>query len=154
MADLQFVDQHNMVAYLERTDQIHATVDGKTVVIIESSVRSDLHYNDEDEQVTIVALQPQKTHTPRHVKRGRDTKIPQSSGPPKKVDEDAVYRGEDDRVVRAATTATSLETKRESSNIHKTRSKITLNEPSPQVTSSGSGPRCQDTTLGDADAQT
>nr|GEX50972.1 hypothetical protein [Tanacetum cinerariifolium] len=55
---------------------------------------------------------------------------------------------------RAATTATSLETKRESSNIHKTRSKITLNEPSPQVTSSGSGPRCQDTTLGDADAQT
>ncbi|GKD57963.1 retrovirus-related pol polyprotein from transposon TNT 1-94, partial [Tanacetum coccineum] len=28
--------------------QIHATVDGKTVVISESSVRSDLHFNDED----------------------------------------------------------------------------------------------------------
>ncbi|GKE55093.1 hypothetical protein Tco_1490249 [Tanacetum coccineum] len=96
MADLQFVDQHNMVACLERSDenaefhqivdflttssihyaltvsptiyasyieqfwataksktvndvkQIHATVDGKTVVISESSVRSDLHFNDED----------------------------------------------------------------------------------------------------------
>ncbi|GJS15897.1 hypothetical protein Tco_0410369 [Tanacetum coccineum] len=28
--------------------QIHATVDGKTVVISKSSVRSDLHFNDED----------------------------------------------------------------------------------------------------------
>ncbi|GKA14022.1 hypothetical protein Tco_0693668 [Tanacetum coccineum] len=70
MADLQFVDQQNMVVCLERTDvnadfheivdflitipihyaltQIHATVDGKTVIISESSVRSDLHFNDED----------------------------------------------------------------------------------------------------------
>ncbi|GKE85006.1 hypothetical protein Tco_1558748 [Tanacetum coccineum] len=92
----QFVDQHNMVACLERTEenaefnqivdflttssihyaltlsptiyasyieqfwntvnsqtvndvkQIHATFDGKTVVISESSVRSDLHFNDDD----------------------------------------------------------------------------------------------------------
>ncbi|GJS20877.1 hypothetical protein Tco_0449509 [Tanacetum coccineum] len=28
--------------------QIHATIDGKTIVISESSVRSDLHFNDED----------------------------------------------------------------------------------------------------------
>ncbi|GKE84305.1 hypothetical protein Tco_1558047, partial [Tanacetum coccineum] len=28
--------------------QNHATVDDKTVVILESSVRSDLHFNDED----------------------------------------------------------------------------------------------------------
>nr|GEU54340.1 hypothetical protein [Tanacetum cinerariifolium] len=96
MSDLQFVDQHNMVACSERTDgndefhqivdfltsstihyaltisttiyasyieqfwataksktvnnvkQIHAKVDGKTVVISESSVRSDLYFNDED----------------------------------------------------------------------------------------------------------
>ncbi|GJS66478.1 putative ribonuclease H-like domain-containing protein [Tanacetum coccineum] len=232
--------------------QIHATVDGKTMVISESSVRSDLHFNDEDgmlrnldptsknflmyprflqlllnnqialakpfndvyvtpvhtkkvftkmkrqnkifsgavtplfasmlvpqvvegevsgqpsesqppsstappsleEQVTTVASQPQKTYTPRRAKRGRDTEIPHSSGPPKKVGDEAVYTGEDDRVVRAATTATSLEAEQESGNIHKTRSTVTLNEPSPQGTGSGSGPRCQDTTLGDADAQT
>ncbi|GJQ91936.1 putative ribonuclease H-like domain-containing protein [Tanacetum coccineum] len=105
-------------------------------------------------QVTTVASHPQKTHTPRRAKRGRDTEIPQSSGPPKKVGDEAVYTGEDDRVVRAATTATSLEAEQESGNIHKTRSTATLNEPSPQGTGSGSGPRCQDTTLGDADAQT
>ncbi|GKF51107.1 hypothetical protein Tco_0147574, partial [Tanacetum coccineum] len=59
-----------------------------------------------------------------------------------------------DRVVRAATTASSLEAEQENGNIHKTRSTATLNEPSPQGTSLGSGLRCQDTTLGDADAQT
>nr|GEV16657.1 hypothetical protein [Tanacetum cinerariifolium] len=96
MDDLTFVDQHNMVACLKRTDknaefhqivdflttslihyaltvsptiyasyteqfwataksktvndlkQIHAIVDGKTMVILESSVKSDLHFNDED----------------------------------------------------------------------------------------------------------
>ncbi|GJZ28923.1 putative ribonuclease H-like domain-containing protein [Tanacetum coccineum] len=60
-------------------------------------------------QVTTIASHPQKTHTPRRAKRGRDTEISQSNGPPKKVGDEAVYTGEDDRVVRAATTATSLE---------------------------------------------
>nr|GEY06279.1 putative ribonuclease H-like domain-containing protein [Tanacetum cinerariifolium] len=107
-----------------------------------------------EEQVTTNASQPQNTHTPRRTKRGQDTKIPQSSGPPKKVGDEAVCTGEDDRVVRAATTATRLEAEQESGNINKTRSVTTLNEPSPQGTSSGSGPRFQDTTLGDAYAQT
>ncbi|GKE08929.1 hypothetical protein Tco_1412480 [Tanacetum coccineum] len=70
MADLAFSNQHNMMAFLEKNDgnadfhqifwntaksrsvndvkQIHAKVDGKTMVISESSVRSDLHFNDED----------------------------------------------------------------------------------------------------------
>ncbi|GJR17818.1 ribonuclease H-like domain-containing protein [Tanacetum coccineum] len=64
--------------------QIHATVDGKTIVISESSVRSNLHFKDEEVVITTVASHPQKTHTPRQAKRGRDTEIPQSSGPPKK----------------------------------------------------------------------
>ncbi|GJW54881.1 hypothetical protein Tco_0098966 [Tanacetum coccineum] len=38
----------------------------------------------------------------------------QSSGPPKKVGDDAVHTGEDDKVVRAATTATSLEAEKDS----------------------------------------
>nr|GEY58782.1 xylulose kinase-1 [Tanacetum cinerariifolium] len=84
-----------------------------------------------EEQVTTVASQHQNTHTPRRTKRG-----------------------EDDRVVRAATTTTSLEAEQESGNINKTRSMTTLNESSPQGTGLGSGPRCQDTTLMDADAQT
>ncbi|GJT02774.1 hypothetical protein Tco_0823943 [Tanacetum coccineum] len=109
----------------------------------------------QEEQVLAVATShPQKTQTPRQAKRGRDTKIPQSGGLPKKVGDEDVYTGEDDRVVRATTTATSLEAEQESGNIHKTQSTATLNEPSPQGTGSGSRPRCQDTILGDADAQT
>nr|GEW02126.1 hypothetical protein [Tanacetum cinerariifolium] len=69
MADLAFSPQHNMVAYLEKTKgnaefhqivdfltsssihhalTIHATIDGKTVVIIESSVRRDLLFTDDN----------------------------------------------------------------------------------------------------------
>ncbi|GKE64323.1 hypothetical protein Tco_1518484 [Tanacetum coccineum] len=68
----------------------------------------------------------------RHVKRGRDTKIPQSSGPPIKVDDEAVHKELGDRMERDATTASSLEVEHDS----------------------GSSPRCQDTILGDVDAQT
>ncbi|GKE37595.1 hypothetical protein Tco_1461000 [Tanacetum coccineum] len=43
--------------------QIHAKVDGKTIVIIESFVRRDLHFNDEDGTVTplfaTMLIQPQ-----------------------------------------------------------------------------------------------
>nr|GEV26188.1 putative ribonuclease H-like domain-containing protein [Tanacetum cinerariifolium] len=84
----------------------------------------------------------------------RDTKIPQFSGPPKKVGDEAVHTGEDDKVVRAATTIDSLEAEQESGNINKTLPTTTLNEPSPKGTGSGSGPRCHVTTLGDTDAQT
>nr|GEU67687.1 hypothetical protein [Tanacetum cinerariifolium] len=59
-------------------------------------------------------VKPQKTQKPRRAKKGRDTEIPQSSGPPKKVGNEAIYIGKDDRVVRVATTATSLEAKQES----------------------------------------
>nr|GFA03346.1 hypothetical protein [Tanacetum cinerariifolium] len=107
-----------------------------------------------EEQVTIVASQPQKTYTHRQTKRGRDTKIHQSSGPPKKVGDEVVYTGDHDRVVRAATTATSLEAEQESGNINKTRSTATLNELFIHGTGLCSGPKCQDTTLGDVDAQT
>ncbi|GJW60579.1 hypothetical protein Tco_0109914, partial [Tanacetum coccineum] len=43
----------------------------------------------------------------RHVKRGRDTKIPQSSGPLIKDGDEAVHTELDDRMKRAATTASS-----------------------------------------------
>ncbi|GKE57252.1 hypothetical protein Tco_1496437, partial [Tanacetum coccineum] len=47
--------------------------------------------------------------TSRHVKRGRDTKIPQSSGPPVKVGDEVVHKELGDIMERAATTASSLE---------------------------------------------
>ncbi|GKC66615.1 hypothetical protein Tco_1099213, partial [Tanacetum coccineum] len=67
----------------------------------------------------------------RHVKRGRDTKIPQSSGPPIKVGDEAVHKELGDRMERAATTASSLEAEQDSGNINKTQSMATLNGSSP-----------------------
>nr|GFA75314.1 hypothetical protein [Tanacetum cinerariifolium] len=70
------------------------------------------------------------------------------------VGDEVVYTGEDDRVVRAVTTAASLEAEHESGNINKTQPTATLNEPSPQGTGSGSRPRRHITTLGDMNSQT
>ncbi|GJR46560.1 putative ribonuclease H-like domain-containing protein [Tanacetum coccineum] len=50
----------------------------------------------------------------KHVKRGRDTKIPQSSGPPVKVGDEAVHKELGDKMERAATTASSLEAEQDS----------------------------------------
>ncbi|GKA64897.1 hypothetical protein Tco_0764604 [Tanacetum coccineum] len=47
-------------------------------------------------------------------KRGRDTKIPQSGGPPIKVGNEAVHKELGDKMERAATTASSLEAEQDS----------------------------------------
>ncbi|GKB43001.1 putative ribonuclease H-like domain-containing protein, partial [Tanacetum coccineum] len=96
--------------------------------------------------------QPKKTHRPRKSKRA--TEISQSSGPIPLVADETVTKEREDRMERAATTASSLEAEQDSGNINKTPSMATLNETSPQGTSSGSGPRCQYTILRDAEAQT
>ncbi|GKA92415.1 hypothetical protein Tco_0814340 [Tanacetum coccineum] len=62
------------------------------------------------------------SQTPRQIKKGRDTKIPQSSGPPKKVGDEAVHKKLGDRMERAATTASSLEAEQDSGNINRTQS--------------------------------
>ncbi|GKE42258.1 hypothetical protein Tco_1469542, partial [Tanacetum coccineum] len=67
----------------------------------------------------------------KYVKRGRDTKIPQSSGPPVKVGNEAVNKELGDRMERVATTASSLEAEQDSGNINRTQSMATLNELSP-----------------------
>ncbi|GKF50770.1 hypothetical protein Tco_0147237, partial [Tanacetum coccineum] len=52
--------------------------------------------------------------TSRHVKRGRDTKIPQSSGPLVKVGDEVIHKELGDRMERAATTNSSLKVKQDS----------------------------------------
>ncbi|GJS88048.1 hypothetical protein Tco_0770684 [Tanacetum coccineum] len=130
--------------------QIRAKVDGKTRVITKSSVRRDLHFNDEDgitcltnteifenlqlmEPIPIVASssQPKKTHKHRKPKR-KATEISQSSGPTTLVADETVHEERGDSVERAAITATSLDAEQ----------------------GSGGSPRCQDTILGDRPAQT
>ncbi|GJY06648.1 putative ribonuclease H-like domain-containing protein, partial [Tanacetum coccineum] len=51
-----------------------------------------------------------------YVKRGRDTKIPQSSGPPVNFGNEAVHKELGGRMERAATTASSLEAEQDSVN--------------------------------------
>ncbi|GJX10248.1 putative ribonuclease H-like domain-containing protein, partial [Tanacetum coccineum] len=67
--------------------------------------------------------------------------------------DEAVHKELGDSLLRAATTASSLEAEQDSGNITKTRSKATPNESSSLGTTSGGGPRCQKT-MGDTIAQT
>ncbi|GKC17507.1 retrovirus-related pol polyprotein from transposon TNT 1-94 [Tanacetum coccineum] len=69
--------------------------------------------------------------TPRQIKRGRDTKIPQSSGSPRKVGDEVIHKKLGDRMEKAATTASSLEAEQGIGNNNRTQSMATLNEPSP-----------------------
>ncbi|GKF98554.1 hypothetical protein Tco_0297337, partial [Tanacetum coccineum] len=89
----------------------------------------------------------QRKQRPRKPKR-KDTEIPQSSVPSDNVTDKAVNEEMDDSLERAATTATSLDAEQDRGNINKTQSKATPNEPSSPRTSSGGGPRCQET-MGD-----
>ncbi|GKE07079.1 hypothetical protein Tco_1399097 [Tanacetum coccineum] len=83
--------------------------------------------------------QPQKTQKPRRPKK--DTQVPQSSVPSDNVADEAIYKELDDSLVRAATTASSLEAEQDSDKIIKTQSKETPNEVGSQGTTSGGGPR-------------
>ncbi|GJZ62756.1 hypothetical protein Tco_1414069 [Tanacetum coccineum] len=60
-----------------------------------------------------------------NIKRGQDTKIPQSGGPLVKVGDEAVHKELCDRIKRAATTASSLEA--EQDNDAQTRLRLHLN---------------------------
>ncbi|GJT64104.1 hypothetical protein Tco_1015584 [Tanacetum coccineum] len=77
--------------------QIHANVDGKVVVVSESSVRRDLYLHDEDGED----------------KCGWNTEIAQSGGSPLKVGDETVHKEWGHSVVRDATTASSFEAQQE-----------------------------------------
>ncbi|GJR86873.1 integrase, catalytic region, zinc finger, CCHC-type containing protein [Tanacetum coccineum] len=98
---------------------------------------TDLHHTP-----TIIhsSTQPQKTQKPRKLKR-EHTQIPQSNDPSDNVADEAVHKELGDSLVRAATTASSLEAEQDSGNITKTRSKETPNESSSLGTTSGGSPR-------------
>ncbi|GJZ90482.1 hypothetical protein Tco_0662409 [Tanacetum coccineum] len=88
--------------------------------------------------------QPQKTQKPKKPKR-KDTQVPQPSGLTEHVPDEVVHKELGDSLVRAATTASSLEAEQDSGNITKTRYKATPNESSSLGTTLGGGPRRQET---------
>ncbi|GJU33553.1 putative reverse transcriptase domain-containing protein [Tanacetum coccineum] len=96
--------------------------------------------------------QPQRKQKSRRPKR-KDIEISRSSIPSDYVADEAINEEMDDSFERATTTAIGLDTEQDRGNISKTQSKATPNEPSSIETSSGGGPRRQDT-IGDTIAQT
>nr|GEX64959.1 hypothetical protein [Tanacetum cinerariifolium] len=95
---------------------------------------------------------PQKKQ--KHMKQRRqDTKLPQTSVPKETVTDEADNEEMYDSLERATTTATNLDAKHDRGNISKTQSKTIPNEPISPRTSSGGGPRRQDT-IRDTIAQT
>ncbi|GJU96664.1 hypothetical protein Tco_1321420 [Tanacetum coccineum] len=138
--DAQGRSKHNLLL-LVNINAVEALVDGKKVIITESTVRRDLQLEDTEsvdclpnstifEQLTLMGKPKRK-----------DTQIPQSSGPTEHVADEAVYKELDDSLVRAATTASSLDAEQNMGNINKTQSKATPNEAGSQGTTSGGGPR-------------
>nr|GEV13524.1 uncharacterized mitochondrial protein AtMg00810-like [Tanacetum cinerariifolium] len=85
-----------------------------------------------------------KKQKPRKTKR-KDTELPQTSGPTTNAADEDVNKEMNDSLVRAVTTASSLEAEHDNGNINKTQSKATSNESSFQGTDLGGGPRCQET---------
>ncbi|GKE77403.1 hypothetical protein Tco_1543523, partial [Tanacetum coccineum] len=79
--------------------------------------------------------------------------ILQSSDRSDNVADEAIYKELGDSLVRAATTASSLEAEQDSGNMTKTRTRETPNESSSLGTTSGGDPRCQET-MGDTITQT
>ncbi|GJW36348.1 retrovirus-related pol polyprotein from transposon TNT 1-94 [Tanacetum coccineum] len=170
---------------------LHALVDGKKIIIIESSVRRDLQLEDAEgidclpnstifEELTRMGYEkisqkltfykaffsPQwkfLIHTNLQCLSSKTTawnefsstmaSVPQPSGPTNIVANKVVHKELGDSLVRAATTASSLEVEQDSGNITKTRSKATPNESSSLGTNSGGSPKCQET-MGDTIAQT
>ncbi|GJR36345.1 putative ribonuclease H-like domain-containing protein [Tanacetum coccineum] len=96
-----------LVAY---TDSDYARCKKQTVIATSTT---------EAEYVAAANLLTKGFDAGRHVKRGRDTKIPQSSGPPIKVGDEAVHKELGDKMEMAATTASSLEAEQDSGNINR-----------------------------------
>nr|GEZ94528.1 xylulose kinase-1 [Tanacetum cinerariifolium] len=157
--------------------QLHAKVDGKKIIVTESSVRRDIRLADEEvidclpnsTIFEILALMGPKTTAWNEFNSTMASAIICLASNQKSnfsklifdsmirnlddVSDEAIHKELDDSLVRAATTASSLEAEQDSSNITKTQSKATPNESSSYRTNSGGGPGCQET-IGDTIAQT
>ncbi|GJR63458.1 hypothetical protein Tco_1505620 [Tanacetum coccineum] len=151
MAGLNFADSHNMVAYLEKSIE---NVDFAEIVdfLNANPIRQRFSRTVTPLFSSMLAQQADMGERPRKAKRASE--ISQFSGPIPLVVDETVTKEKEDIIERVATIASGLEAEQDSGNINRTQSMATLNEPCPQGTSSGSGPRCQDTILRDAKAQT
>nr|GEX28112.1 putative ribonuclease H-like domain-containing protein [Tanacetum cinerariifolium] len=101
-------------------------MDGKEIVITELSVKRDLQLVDEKGidclPISTIFEQLALMGNPKR----KDTQVPQPSGPTKFVTDEAVHKELGDRLVRAATTASSL--KAEHDSVQSDKDRLELNE--------------------------
>ncbi|GKD86762.1 hypothetical protein Tco_1357916 [Tanacetum coccineum] len=94
--------------------QLHALLDGKQIIITKANVRRDLQL-DAAEGVECL---PNATIFEELTRMGKpkrkDTQVPKPGAPADIVVDEVVYKELDDRLVRAATTASSLEAEQDS----------------------------------------
>ncbi|GJX69171.1 hypothetical protein Tco_0304898, partial [Tanacetum coccineum] len=131
--------------------QIHAIVDGKKIVITQSSIRSDLQLADDD-GIDLFH---------HHLNPKRLTELGKPKGPLRYLSPVDLFpllqmrlslRSRKTEWKRLpSTTASSLEAMHDNGNINRTQSMATLNQASPQGTGSGSGPRVN--TLGSGEGR-
>nr|GEZ42181.1 hypothetical protein [Tanacetum cinerariifolium] len=103
--------------------QIHARVNGKKIIISEASIRRDLQFADEEGVDCLLNSIIFGKLTSIGKPTRKVTEVPQPSDPMEHVADEAVHKELGDSLVRAATTASSLEAEQDS----------------------GGGPRCQET---------
>nr|GEZ17761.1 FAR1 DNA binding domain-containing protein [Tanacetum cinerariifolium] len=123
--------------------QIHARVDGKEIVITESSVRRDLQLENEEGIDCLPNSTIFKQLALMRKPKRKGTQGPQPSGPTESVTDKDVHKELGDRLVSAATTTSNLEAEQDSGNINKTQSKETPNKSSSQGTNSCGSPRVE-----------
>ncbi|GJY36815.1 hypothetical protein Tco_0422193, partial [Tanacetum coccineum] len=134
--------------------QIRAKVDGKTIVITKSYVRMDLHFNDEDGITSLTNikifenLQLMGSKSTGWNKFGTNivSAVICLAKKQKFNFSKLIFDGKK-KIFQGP--AAILDAEQDSGNIIRTQFMATLNEPTPQGTSSGSGPRRQDTILGE-----
>ncbi|GKF28621.1 hypothetical protein Tco_0094963, partial [Tanacetum coccineum] len=85
--------------------------------LFEERLLMSIYSQNMDERIYYIKSVLKESKTSRHV-RGRDTKIPQSSGPSVKVGDEAIHKELGDIMQRVATTASSLEAEQDSGNIN------------------------------------
>ncbi|GKE09909.1 hypothetical protein Tco_1413460 [Tanacetum coccineum] len=106
-----------------------------------------------EEQIPVTeSSSPPNTQSPRQALQ-EDTQFPQTRVPIPNVADEVIFKEWDDRVVRATTTAASLDATQASGNISNTQSTGMSNDPLSQEIGSGDRPRCQEA-MRDVIAQT
>nr|GEV37054.1 hypothetical protein [Tanacetum cinerariifolium] len=146
----KFFDQHNMVTYLEKSDdniEFHQILDFLSSCSITYALTLPLStYSN-----LLLHINKKKTQTNRRTQK--DTELPQTIVPLNLRVDEAVYQEEGDRVERAITTNASLEVAHDSDHIIKTQTTMMPNVDIPQGIDTGGRPRRQET-MRDTSAQT